>query len=70
MHFCALQTHRFSYLQVFVVLIFNTLVVTSYLVNPSLPFPFSKSLITRSLSGLKIDQSEGIAAPAIPEEGR
>ena len=39
--------------------------------NPGLP---SRNSILQELgsqvSGLKIDQSEGIAAPAIPEEGR
>ena len=49
----------------------NTLAVTSYLVNPSLP---SRNSILQELdsqvSELKIDQLEGIAAPAIPEEGR
>ena len=49
----------------------NTPAVTSYLVNQSL---LSRNSILQELdsqvSGLKIDHSEGIAAPAIPEEGR
>ena len=49
----------------------NTPAVTSYFVNPSLP---SCNSILQELDsqvcGLKIDQSEGIVAPAIPEEGR